>query len=127
MSSLDAAGVHHQAMAMVVYKKAMCDAAGLCVGRHSHQPTNKKMKTMSREDWAMRSFHEAAADGCLPCVIEWVNKGMDVAQKSPNAGFTAMSWVDYQLTQASRDPVMVQRLTSCKNYLEGFDLVQDSQ
>jgi hypothetical protein len=116
MSSGDAA-VMSGAHALEVYKKAMAEQAGLCLGRHTHQPSNKSMKNMSREEWAMRCFHEAAADGCLPCVIGWVNKGVDVAWESPNGHFTAMSWIEHQLTQHSGDANKVQRLTICKSFL----------
>jgi hypothetical protein len=112
---------------MEVYKKEdAMDAYHLhmvfeCLGSQNHQPSKKIIKNMSRDEWAMRSFHAAAADGCLPCLMEWVTAGLDVTWESPNAGYTAMSWIDYQLTQASRDPVMVQRLTICKSYLANLN------
>jgi hypothetical protein len=102
-------------------KKAMVEQAGLCLGRHTHQPSNKSMKNMSREECAMRSFHEAAADGCLPCVIEWVTKGLDVTQESYNGHFTAMSWIEHELIQNWRDANQVKRLNICKNYLANLN------
>jgi hypothetical protein len=103
--------------ALSLYRAAVAETAGLCLGPHTHQPSNRLMKNMSSEEWTGRCFHEAAADGCLPCVIQWVNKGVDVAWQSPNSQFTVMSWIEYQLTQNSGDATKVQRLTVCKNFL----------
>jgi hypothetical protein len=116
MASGDAAATSG-AQAMEDFKKVMADQAGLCLGRHTHQPSGKLTKNISRDEWVMRSFHEAAADGCVPCVIGWVDKGVDVAWESPNGHFTAMNWIDHELTQNSVTATKVKRLQICKEYL----------
>jgi hypothetical protein len=103
--------------ALSLYRAAVAATAGDCLGPHTHQPSNKKMMKMSSEEWRGRCFHEAAADGCLPCVIQWVNNGVDVAWQSPNSQFTASDWIDYELTHNSGDAAKVQRLTFCKDFL----------
>ena len=106
-------------LALSLYRAAVAATAGDFLGPHTHQLSNKKMMKMSSEEWRGRCFGEAAADGCLPCVISWVNNGVDVAWKSPNGEFTASDWIDYQLIHNSGDAAKVQRLNICKDLLAG--------
>ena len=94
-------------------------ATSSCMGPHLHQPTQKQLKAMSYEEWQGRCFHAAAADGCLSCVRYWLDEqDVSVAWKSPNAGYTAMDWVEYELTRSAGGPVRQQSLLACKACLE---------
>jgi len=89
------------------------------MGPHLHQPTQKQLKAMSYEEWQGRCFHASAADGCLSCVVYWLDEqDVSVAWKSPNAGYTAMDWVEYELTRSAGGPVRQQSLLACKACLE---------
>ena len=90
-----------------------------CMGPHIHQPAQKQLKAMSFEEWQGRCFHAAAAAGCLSCVRYWLDEqNVSAAWKSPNAGYTAMDWVEYELKKTANDPLKEQSLIACKNFLE---------
>jgi hypothetical protein len=103
--------------ALSLYRSAVAATASDCLGFYIHQPNAKKMKTMSSEEWKGRCFHQAAADGCLPCVVQWVQNGVDVAWQSPNCQFTAFDWIDWELNHFSGDAAKVQKLSMCKDFL----------
>ena len=69
------------------------DFSVVCMGPHTHQPGDKKTKTLTLEQWNGYSFLEAASAGCAGCVDYWLQQGVDVNFGSINQGYTAMDFI----------------------------------
>jgi len=69
------------------------DFSVVCMGPHTHQPPDKKAKTLTEEQWKGYSFLAAASAGCATCVDHWLKQGVDVNFGSLNQGYTAMDFI----------------------------------
>lgn len=65
----------------------------VCMGPHTHQPPDKKARSLNLEQFHGYSLLEAASAGCDKCVNHWLQKGVDVNFSSTNKGYTAMDFI----------------------------------